>query len=128
MLRRFEALRSDPRPLEAPRRQLHRCDARSGSGSRVPGALLGNADSSLRVPECAAASLLPRWRSTRRSLTDVLMIVPVIHGDERGFFHETYRRDQLAATPLRSVEFVQENHSRSPRVFCGGCTFRSVRG
>ena len=61
-------------------------------------------------------------------LTDVLMIVPVIHGDERGFFHETYRRDQLAATPLRSVEFVQENHSRSAAGVLRGMHFQVGEG
>lgn len=58
------------------------------------------------------------------TLTEVLVIVPVVHGDERGFFHETYRRDQLAASPLRSVEFVQENHSRSTAGVLRGLHFQ----
>lgn len=58
------------------------------------------------------------------TLTDVLVLVPVIHGDERGFFHETYRRDQLAASPLESVEFVQENHSRSATGVLRGMHFQ----
>jgi dTDP-4-dehydrorhamnose 3,5-epimerase len=47
------------------------------------------------------------------SLPDVLELVPTVHGDERGFFHESFRRDELAGTPLADVEFPQENHSRS---------------
>ena len=48
------------------------------------------------------------------SLPGALVIVPVVHGDERGFFQETYRRDAFAALGLTD-EWVQENHSRSVR-------------
>lgn len=41
-----------------------------------------------------------------------LLIEPVVHGDERGFFLETYRRDILEAAGL-DLDFVQDNHSRS---------------
>jgi dTDP-4-dehydrorhamnose 3,5-epimerase len=37
---------------------------------------------------------------------------PVVHGDERGFFQETYRRSLLAELGVHD-EFVQDNHSRS---------------
>jgi dTDP-4-dehydrorhamnose 3,5-epimerase len=47
------------------------------------------------------------------TLPGVLLIVPVVHGDERGFFHETFRQDALAGTGLDGVVFPQENHSRS---------------
>jgi dTDP-4-dehydrorhamnose 3,5-epimerase len=61
-------------------------------------------------------------------LTGVLVLGPVVHGDDRGFFHETYRRDQLAATPLQSVEFVQENHSRSAAGVLRGMHFQVGEG
>jgi dTDP-4-dehydrorhamnose 3,5-epimerase len=44
---------------------------------------------------------------------------PTIHRDERGFFHESYRRDVFTELGVPD-EFVQDNHSRS----CHG----SVRG
>jgi dTDP-4-dehydrorhamnose 3,5-epimerase len=43
---------------------------------------------------------------------DVRIILPKIHSDDRGFFLECYRRDVLEAAGI-SVEFVQDNHSRS---------------
>jgi dTDP-4-dehydrorhamnose 3,5-epimerase len=43
-----------------------------------------------------------------------VLIEGVVHGDARGFFTETYRRDALAELGVRD-EFVQDNHSRSAR-------------
>ena len=37
---------------------------------------------------------------------------PAVHGDERGFFQETYRRQAFAELGVHD-EFVQDNHSRS---------------
>jgi dTDP-4-dehydrorhamnose 3,5-epimerase len=45
-------------------------------------------------------------------LPGALVIVPTIHRDERGFFQETYRRDEFARLGLTD-EFVQDNQSRS---------------
>jgi dTDP-4-dehydrorhamnose 3,5-epimerase len=41
-----------------------------------------------------------------------VLIEPVVHGDERGFFLEAYRRSTFAGLGV-SDEFVQDNHSRS---------------
>jgi len=43
-----------------------------------------------------------------------VLLEAAIHGDERGFFAETYRRNVLAELGI-SDEFVQDNHSRSTR-------------
>ena len=40
------------------------------------------------------------------------VIEPVVYGDERGFFVETFRRSVLAELGI-DHEFVQDNHSRS---------------
>ena len=45
------------------------------------------------------------------SLPGVLVIEPRAHGDERGFFLESYNREALR--PHVDIEFVQDNHSRS---------------
>jgi len=45
-------------------------------------------------------------------LPHVQWIEPVVHGDERGFFMETYRAPDFAAAGIWDV-FVQDNHSRS---------------
>ena len=41
-----------------------------------------------------------------------IVVEPVVHGDERGFFHESYRRNVYAELGVLE-EFVQDNHSRS---------------
>ena len=41
-----------------------------------------------------------------------ILVRPVVHGDERGFFHESYRRSRYAELGIPE-EFVQDNHSRS---------------
>lgn len=42
----------------------------------------------------------------------VFLIEPVVHGDHRGFFMESYHRDRFAELGIE-CEFVQDNHSRS---------------
>ena len=44
----------------------------------------------------------------------IVLIEPEVHGDERGFLLETYRRDVWAELGV-ALDFVQENHSRSTR-------------
>ena len=51
----------------------------------------------------------------RRLPTEIeglVLIEPDVHGDDRGFFVETFRRSWVEELGL-GVEFVQENHSRS---------------
>ncbi len=45
-------------------------------------------------------------------IADVKVLVPVRHGDHRGFFSEVYNRERLEAAGI-SIDFVQDNHSRS---------------
>jgi dTDP-4-dehydrorhamnose 3,5-epimerase len=56
-----------------------------------------------------------------------LLIAPVVHGDERGFFHETYRRAKLAELGI-TEDFVQDNHSRSRRGVVRGMHFQVGAG
>ena len=51
-------------------------------------------------------------RSLPTALPGVVLIEPAVHGDERGFFLETYRRSRMAELGL-GEDFVQDNHSRS---------------
>lgn len=55
------------------------------------------------------------------------LIKPDIHGDERGFFHESYRRNSFAELGIPE-EFVQDNHSRSRRGIVRGMHFQVGRG
>lgn len=47
-------------------------------------------------------------------LPGLLEIRPKRHGDDRGFFSETWSRDAWAGAGI-TVDFVQDNHSRSER-------------
>ncbi len=53
-------------------------------------------------------------RRLETRLEGPVLVEPVVHGDERGFFSETYRRNVLAELGVHD-EFVQDNHSRSAR-------------
>ena len=48
------------------------------------------------------------------ALNGLLVLQPEAFEDERGFFIETYRKDQFAEVGIHD-EFVQDNHSRSAR-------------
>ncbi len=51
---------------------------------------------------------------TPTELPEVLLLEPKVHGDERGFFFESYNRRTLAVAGI-DADFVQDNHSRSVR-------------
>jgi dTDP-4-dehydrorhamnose 3,5-epimerase len=52
-----------------------------------------------------------------------LLLQPAVHGDERGFFVETYRESALHALGITDA-FVQDNHSRSQRGVIRGMHFQ----
>src|SRR3954449_1118858 len=52
-----------------------------------------------------------------------ILLEPEVHGDERGFFVETFRQDALAEHGI-TAPFVQHNHSRSSRGVVRGMHFQ----
>jgi len=58
-----------------------------------------------------------------RALGDVVVLVPEVFQDGRGFFTETFRADQFKAFGL-PTEFVQDNHSRSAKGVVRGLHFQ----
>jgi dTDP-4-dehydrorhamnose 3,5-epimerase len=50
---------------------------------------------------------------TRTSIPDVVIIDPTVHGDERGYFVETFRGDKLNDFLGFTVRFCQDNESKS---------------
>lgn len=52
-----------------------------------------------------------------------VLVRPTVYGDNRGFFHETYRRSLFADLGI-TEEFVQDNHSRSGRGIVRGMHFQ----
>lgn len=53
-----------------------------------------------------------------------VLIKPVVHGDARGFFHESYRRNAFEELGVGD-DFVQDNHSRSRRGIVRGMHFQA---
>ncbi len=56
-----------------------------------------------------------------------MLLQPAVHSDRRGWFHESFRRDQLLDLGLAD-EFVQDNHSRSRRGVVRGMHFQVGAG
>ncbi|KQP13573.1 dTDP-4-dehydrorhamnose 3,5-epimerase [Pseudorhodoferax sp. Leaf267] len=52
---------------------------------------------------------------TATHIPDVLIFEPKVFGDTRGFFMESFNGKQFGAAVGMSVNFVQDNHSRSSR-------------
>jgi len=51
----------------------------------------------------------------RTEIPDAVIIEPKVHGDERGYFVETFRQDKLEAFLGFKVNFCQDNESKSSR-------------
>jgi dTDP-4-dehydrorhamnose 3,5-epimerase len=56
-------------------------------------------------------------------IPDIKLIIPEIFKDERGFFMETYRKDQFTEAGI-PYEFVQSNHSGSIKNVLRGLHFQ----
>jgi len=67
--------------------------------------------------------VLAQMERLETRLEGPILIAPVVHGDERGFFNETYRRNAYAGLGIPE-EFVQDNHSRSRRGIVRGMHFQ----
>ena len=48
----------------------------------------------------------------RLEIPDVILITPKVFTDERGFFMETYQKEDFAKAGING-EFIQQNHSKS---------------
>jgi len=52
-----------------------------------------------------------------------ILLEPVVHGDERGFFTEVFRAERLRELGI-DVQWVQDNHSRSRHAIVRGMHFQ----
>jgi dTDP-4-dehydrorhamnose 3,5-epimerase len=48
-----------------------------------------------------------------QSIPDLLLIEPIVHRDERGYFVETFRQDMLDQALGYKINFIQDNESES---------------
>jgi len=60
-------------------------------------------------------------------LEGLVLVEPLVHGDSRGFFTETYRAGVFAELGIPD-RFVQDNHSRSRRGIVRGMHYQVGRG
>lgn len=54
-------------------------------------------------------------KSTPLSLKDAMLLEPVVHGDNRGFFMESYNQKTMQSLGI-THDFIQDNHSLSAEV------------
>lgn len=66
-------------------------------------------------------------RALPTSFDGVLLIEPAVHGDHRGFFHESYRENAWAEAGVPTT-WVQDNHSRSRQGIVRGMHFSLGEG
>ena len=59
-----------------------------------------------------------------QSIADVVLIKPKVHGDHRGYFVETFRKDKFEAFVGHSVNFCQDNESKSTKGVLRGLHFQ----
>ncbi len=60
----------------------------------------------------------------RQTIPDVILIQPSVHGDGRGYFVETFRQDLLEQELGFSVNFIQDNESKSSKGVLRGLHFQ----
>ena len=54
-------------------------------------------------------------RFIRQAIPEVVLIEPTAHGDDRGYFVETFRQDLFEEVLGYKVNFVQDNESKSAK-------------
>jgi dTDP-4-dehydrorhamnose 3,5-epimerase len=52
-------------------------------------------------------------KATPLAIPEVILFEPKVFGDDRGFFYESFNQKTFEKAVGRSVQFVQDNHSRS---------------
>jgi dTDP-4-dehydrorhamnose 3,5-epimerase len=59
-----------------------------------------------------------------QAIPEVLVIEPKIHGDQRGYFVETFRQDKLEVALGYKISFLQDNESKSCKGVLRGLHFQ----
>lgn len=63
----------------------------------------------------------------KTAIDGCLIIEPVVHGDDRGFFMETFSARRYADLAGIDLAFVQDNHSRSTKGVLRGLHFQKTK-
>lgn len=62
----------------------------------------------------------------RTDIPDVIICEPTVHGDNRGYFVETFRQDKLEEFIGYKINFIQDNESKSLRGVLRGLHYQLV--
>ncbi|MBK3505867.1 MULTISPECIES: dTDP-4-dehydrorhamnose 3,5-epimerase [Pseudomonas] len=62
---------------------------------------------------------------TPLAIADVLLFEPKVFGDDRGFFFESFNHRSFEEAIGRSIQFVQDNHSRSVKGVLRGLHYQT---
>lgn len=63
-------------------------------------------------------------QAVKTAVDGVLVLEPKVFGDARGFFYESFNRQAFEAATGLSVDFVQDNHSKSAQGVLRGLHFQ----
>lgn len=63
-------------------------------------------------------------QAVKTAVDDVLVLEPRVFGDARGFFYESFNRQAFETATGLSVDFVQDNHSKSAQGVLRGLHFQ----
>jgi dTDP-4-dehydrorhamnose 3,5-epimerase len=93
----------------------------------VAARFMGSGCFDTRPPRSCNGTLTGSMRALPTSLEGVLLLEPAVHGDDRGFFVETFRANVWQEMGIEA-DFVQDNHSRSRRGALRGMHFQTHPG
>ena len=64
-------------------------------------------------------------KTTSLAIPDVILIEPMVHGDNRGYFYESYNQKKFEEATGLFPNFVQDNHSKSIKGVLRGLHYQS---
>lgn len=67
---------------------------------------------------------MSKFEFIKNDIEGLVVIKPTVFGDDRGFFMETYQKDEFARAGI-DKEFVQDNHSKSSKGVLRGLHFQT---
>ncbi len=79
-----------------------------------------------RLPARSERGMLRPMEYQPTRIPDVVLCIPKVFGDERGFFLETFRASEFEVECARTT-FVQDNHSKSTRGILRGLHYQNPK-
>ena len=67
---------------------------------------------------------MAKFEFIKNEIEGLVVVKPTVFGDDRGFFMETYHKDEFYAGGI-DREFVQDNHSKSSKGVLRGLHFQT---